>query len=51
MRAYAFLRDTPAPSEREIREKLAGNLCRCTGYEHIVTAIRVAARAWPARPR
>jgi len=35
----AFLRDTPSPSEREIREALSGNLCRCTGYQHIVEAV------------
>ena len=39
---YAFLRDTPRPSEREIREGLAGNLCRCTGYQNIVTAVAAA---------
>lgn len=40
---YAFLRDTPRPSEREIREGLAGNLCRCTGYQNIVNAVAAAA--------
>jgi aerobic-type carbon monoxide dehydrogenase small subunit (CoxS/CutS family) len=45
---YAFLQETPAPSEREIREMLAGHLCRCTGYEPIVRAIQAAAQAWPA---
>ena len=39
---YAFLRDTPRPSEREIREGLAGNLCRCTGYQNIVNAVAAA---------
>ncbi len=48
--AYAFLEENPAPSEIEIREMLAGNLCRCTGYEHIVEAITAAAKAWPPRP-
>jgi aerobic carbon-monoxide dehydrogenase small subunit len=43
--AYAFLRETPAPTEAEIREMLAGNLCRCTGYHFIVEAIAEAARA------
>src|SRR6185436_17256963 len=37
--AEAFLRDTPSPSHEEIREMLAGNLCRCTGYHFIVEAI------------
>jgi len=43
--AYAFLREHPAPTEGEIREMLAGHLCRCTGYQHIVEAIRAAAEA------
>ena len=42
--AEAFLRDTPTPSTEEIREMLAGNLCRCTGYHFIVEAIAEAAR-------
>jgi len=42
--AYAFLRESPAPSHEEIREMLAGNLCRCTGYHLIVEAIAEAAR-------
>jgi aerobic carbon-monoxide dehydrogenase small subunit len=39
---YAFLRDNPTPTEREIREGLAGNLCRCTGYQNIVKAVAAA---------
>jgi carbon-monoxide dehydrogenase small subunit len=39
----AFLRDNPQPSEREIREALSGNLCRCTGYQGIIEAVRLAA--------
>src|SRR6476619_8132569 len=39
-----FLRDHPDPDEREVREALAGNLCRCTGYEAIVEAVLAAAR-------
>jgi carbon-monoxide dehydrogenase small subunit len=39
----AFLRDHPDPSDREIREALSGNLCRCTGYQGIVAAVRQAA--------
>ncbi|HJV29748.1 MAG TPA: (2Fe-2S)-binding protein [Gaiellaceae bacterium] len=38
-----FLRDNPHPSDDEIREALAGNLCRCTGYVGIVEAVRLAA--------
>lgn len=39
MSAVALLRETRAPSEAEIREALAGNLCRCTGYARIVRAV------------
>ena len=39
----AFLRDNPDPTDREIREGLSGNLCRCTGYQGIVAAVRIAA--------
>jgi aerobic-type carbon monoxide dehydrogenase small subunit (CoxS/CutS family) len=38
-----FLAENPDPSEAEIREALAGNLCRCTGYQNIVKAIGIAA--------
>jgi carbon-monoxide dehydrogenase small subunit len=41
----AFLRDHPNPTEREIREALSGNLCRCTGYQGILDAVREAAAA------
>jgi aerobic-type carbon monoxide dehydrogenase small subunit (CoxS/CutS family) len=40
-----LLRRCPDPSEDEIREALAGNLCRCTGYVAMIEAVRVAARA------
>jgi aerobic-type carbon monoxide dehydrogenase small subunit (CoxS/CutS family) len=40
----AFLRDHPDPGEQEVREALAGNLCRCTGYEAIVEAVLATAR-------
>jgi carbon-monoxide dehydrogenase small subunit len=39
----AWLREHPQPSEAEIRDALAGNLCRCTGYHNIVRAIALAA--------
>jgi carbon-monoxide dehydrogenase small subunit len=39
----AFLRDHPEPSDTEIREALSGNLCRCTGYQGILRAVRAAA--------
>ena len=38
-----FLKENPDPSEQEIREAIAGNLCRCTGYQHIVDAVKLAA--------
>jgi aerobic carbon-monoxide dehydrogenase small subunit len=41
--AHDLLRRSPRPSEPEIREALAGNLCRCTGYQKIVDAVRLAA--------
>lgn len=40
-----FLEENPDPSEEEIRAALAGNLCRCTGYQHIVEAVQYAAQA------
>jgi carbon-monoxide dehydrogenase small subunit len=43
MAAVTLLGDNPKPSEREIREGISGNLCRCTGYQHIVNAIQHAA--------
>jgi len=45
MTTLAFLRENPHPTDREIREALAGNLCRCTGYQNIVTAVAAAAEA------
>ena len=41
----AFLRDNPDPTDGEIRDALSGNLCRCTGYQGIIAAVRAAARA------
>src|SRR6201988_2673471 len=41
--AYALLKHNPNPSEADIREGLAGNLCRCTGYQKIVKAVQQAA--------
>ena len=43
MAAADLLRENPDPSDQEIREGLEGNLCRCTGYENIVRAVRRAA--------
>ena len=43
MAAASLLAENPAPTEDEIRHALEGNLCRCTGYQNIVTAIRTVA--------
>jgi carbon-monoxide dehydrogenase small subunit len=43
--AADLLRDNPRPTDEEIREGLEGNLCRCTGYENIVRAVRSAAQS------
>ena len=45
----ALLRDNPHPEEHEIREGLSGNLCRCTGYQGILKAVRQAAAELSAR--
>ena len=45
MSTTAFLRDNPDPTDDEIREGLSGNLCRCTGYQGILAAVRQAAAA------
>jgi carbon-monoxide dehydrogenase small subunit len=42
---HDLLRRTPSPTEPEIREALAGNICRCTGYAKIIDAVRLAAGA------
>jgi aerobic carbon-monoxide dehydrogenase small subunit len=44
MSAWGLLKNNPNPSEDEIRRGIDGNICRCTGYEHIVNAIQYAAR-------
>jgi aerobic-type carbon monoxide dehydrogenase small subunit (CoxS/CutS family) len=45
MTAYELLQHNSNPSEEEIRYALSGNICRCTGYQHIVDAIRLAAQS------
>jgi aerobic carbon-monoxide dehydrogenase small subunit len=45
MAAVSLLQDNPNPSEDEIRHGLEGNLCRCTGYQNIVAAVKAAAGA------
>ena len=47
--AHALLERDPHPDELTIREELAGNLCRCTGYEKIVAAVRQAAEGGASR--
>ncbi len=44
---HDLLLRNPEPNEAEIREALAGNLCRCTGYEKVLDAVRLAARRTP----
>jgi carbon-monoxide dehydrogenase small subunit len=43
MTLMAYLDENPNPTEPEIREAISGNLCRCTGYQHIVEAVALAA--------
>lgn len=47
--AKAFLDEHPAPTEGQVREALAGNLCRCTGYQKIADAVLAAARELASR--
>jgi carbon-monoxide dehydrogenase small subunit len=47
--AIDLLRDNPDPTDEEVREGLSGNLCRCTGYQNIVRAVRAAAAALRAQ--
>ncbi len=48
MTAYAFLKQNQQPSESDIRHAISGNLCRCTGYQNIVSAVQQAAREMSA---
>ncbi len=43
MTLVPFLEENPNPTEHEIRQALSGNLCRCTGYQHIVDSVKLAA--------
>jgi aerobic carbon-monoxide dehydrogenase small subunit len=45
MTLVPFLRDNPSPTDDQIREALSGNLCRCTGYANMVTAVKAAAKS------
>jgi aerobic carbon-monoxide dehydrogenase small subunit len=49
-RAWRLLQENPNPTEEEIRYWLAGNLCRCTGYQNIVKAVQAAAQKLAAQP-
>jgi carbon-monoxide dehydrogenase small subunit len=49
MASCALLKDNPNPSESEIRHGLEGNLCRCTGYQHIVESVQYAANKLKAQ--
>ena len=49
MAAQALLSANPQPGEGEIRESIAGNVCRCTGYQRIVESIRHAAKERTSR--
>ncbi|AAK42576.1 Carbon monoxide dehydrogenase, small chain (cutC-1) [Saccharolobus solfataricus P2] len=42
MEAYWLLKENPNPTEEEIREGISGNLCRCTGYQNIIEAVKLA---------
>jgi carbon-monoxide dehydrogenase small subunit len=46
----ALLRETPRPTEDQIRAGLSGNLCRCTGYQNIVNAVQLAAERLASEP-
>jgi carbon-monoxide dehydrogenase small subunit len=49
MASVALLEQNPKPTEREVREGLEGNLCRCTGYHNIVRAVLAAAESMAVR--
>jgi carbon-monoxide dehydrogenase small subunit len=50
MTLLPYLNDNPNPSETEIRDAISGNLCRCTGYQHIVDAAKLGAEKMQAQP-
>ena len=51
MTSVQLLDEKPSPTDAEIRRALAGNLCRCTGYQHIIEAVRYAAKKMKSRKR
>ena len=50
MSLIPFLRENPDPTEKEIRDLLSGNICRCTGYQKIVEAVQLGARLIKENP-
>lgn len=49
LNARVLLKENPDPTDEQIRQRLAGNLCRCTGYDKIVKAVKAAARTAAAQ--
>jgi aerobic carbon-monoxide dehydrogenase small subunit len=49
--AHDLLQQNTSPTEQEIRDGIGGNLCRCTGYQHIVNAVKAASRKMNQRQR
>jgi carbon-monoxide dehydrogenase small subunit len=47
--AHQLLSRNPAPTEKEIRKAIAGNTCRCTGYQNVIKSVRAAAESMSAR--
>jgi carbon-monoxide dehydrogenase small subunit len=49
MTVLPFLEENANPTEEEIREAIDGNLCRCTGYQHIINAVKLASEKMAER--
>lgn len=50
MTMVPFLEQNPNPTDEEIREAVSGNICRCTGYDFIINAVKLAAKKMAAQP-
>jgi aerobic-type carbon monoxide dehydrogenase small subunit (CoxS/CutS family) len=50
MTMVPFLEQNPNPTDEEIREAISGNICRCTGYDFIINAVKLAAKKMAAQP-